>query len=144
MKRIVFALIAVVVLVSCGSVPMASPEADANAKMFAPPADKAGVYIYRTAKTAKNLIMPILINDEQVGATTKNTYLYKELAPGVYVFTGKSENKSTLELEVEQGKNYFIWQQVRPGVMKARNTIQLVDEEKGKAGVNQSNLTVTN
>ena len=40
-----------------------------------------------------------------------------------------------LTLDVEQGKQYFIWQEVKMGLLYARNLLQEVDESVGRAGV---------
>lgn len=87
--------------------------------------------------------MPVFIDGTKIGINVSKTYLYKEVTPGTYLIVGKAENTSELELTAEAGKNYYIWQQVRMGVIKARNTIHLVDEIKGKAGVMECELAVT-
>ncbi len=143
MKKLVFALLAALLLAGCASAPMADAEADAQAKEFAPPADKAAIYVYRNASIGGGVKMPVFIDGTKIGFNVSKTYLYKEVEPGTYLIVGKAENTSELELTAEAGKNYFIWQQVRMGVMKARTTIHLVDEIKGKAGVMECELAVT-
>ena len=143
MKKLLFALLAALLLVGCASVPMAGVEEDTQAKQFQPPADKAAIYVFRNGSLGGAIKMPVFINGTKIGINVAKTYLYKEVEPGTYIIVAKAEKNSELELTVEAGKNYFIWQQVRMGVMKARNTIHLVDEEKGKAGVMECELAVT-
>ena len=54
----------------------------------------------------------------------------------------EAENNSTLDLDVAAGKVYYVWQEVKMGIMYARNKLQLVDDPTGQVGVKESKLTV--
>ena len=143
MKKMLFIALAALVCVGCASVPMADAGLDAEAKKFTPPADKAGIYVFRNTSFGGGVKMPVFVDGNQIGVTAGKTFLYKEVEPGYHVIVSKAENTETLELEAEKGKLYFIWQQVRMGVWKARNTLHLVMESEGKKGVLETKLAVT-
>nr|WP_256353914.1 DUF2846 domain-containing protein [Aeromonas sp. sif2433] len=56
-------------------------------------------------------------------------------APGSHTLTSKSENDATLTLSTEAGKNYYVWQEVKMGLLMARSKLSQVSEEEGKQGV---------
>lgn len=133
-------LLAVAMATGCASVPMASPEADAKAKTFQAPADKANLYIYRNESMGAAVKMTVLVDGQLAGDTAAKTYILKSVAPGSHVVTSKTENDSNLTVNAVAGKNYFIWQEVKMGVMAARSDLQLVDEATGKAAVEECQL----
>lgn len=64
----------------------------------------------------------------------------KQRAPGSHTITSKSENDATLTLSTEAGKNYYVWQEVKMGLLMARSKLSQVSEEEGKQGVMESKL----
>ncbi len=127
----------------CASVPMASETADAQAKTFAVPADKANLYIYRNETMGAAVKMPVLVNGQTVGDTASKTYIFRQVPPGRHLITSKTENDSNLEVHAVAGKNHYVWQEVKMGVMSARSKLQEVDEATGRAGVMESKLIAT-
>jgi hypothetical protein len=124
---------------------VAPAEADAAAKEFKAPANgKAGVYIYRNESMGAGVKMDLFVDDLPIGSTAAKTYHYVELAPGPHTFTGKAENGSVLSLDAAANKLYCIWQEVKMGVLYARNKLQLVSDSDGQEGVRESNLAQTN
>ncbi|HBL04714.1 MAG TPA: hypothetical protein DDZ61_19365, partial [Aeromonas salmonicida] len=67
-------------------------------------------------------------------------YNRKQGTPGSHTSTGKSENEDSLTLSAEAGKNYYVWQEVKMGVLMARSKVSQVSEEEGKQGVMESKL----
>ncbi|MDR1461022.1 MAG: DUF2846 domain-containing protein [Campylobacteraceae bacterium] len=127
------------------NVPMASEEMDLVAKEFKIPAEgNAGVYIYRNEFMGAAIKMNIFIDNWLIGSTASKTYHYLELFPGNYTFMGSSENDSTLNVDVAANKLYYIWQEVKMGIMYARNKLHLVDEFEGQKGVLESKLAISN
>ncbi len=143
MKKFLIAALAALCLAGCASVPMADAAADAEAKKFVPPADKAGVYIYRNTNFGGAIKMPVSIDGEQIGVTAGKVYLYKEIDPGNHIVVSKAENTESLVIDVEKGKLYYVWQQVRMGAWKARCSLFLKDEDEGQKGVNETKLGLT-
>jgi len=52
----------------------------------------------------------------------------------------KPENDATLTLSTEAGKNYYVWQEVKMGLLMARSKLSQVNEKEGKQGVMESKL----
>lgn len=71
-------VISLAILTGCASVPMESPEADAALKTFAaPPADQAGLYIYRDNFVGKALKKIVTVDGKIVGQTANRVYFYR-------------------------------------------------------------------
>ncbi len=128
-------LLASALLTGCASVPKASPERDAQAKTFAVAAGKSNIYVYRNESMGGAVKMDVALDGQPVGQTAAQTYFMLEVAPGKHTITSKAENEVMQEVIAQAGKNYFIWQEVKMGVMYARNQLHLVDEAAGKVGV---------
>lgn len=84
--------------------------------------------------------MPVLLNNQAIGDTAANTYIFKQITPGNYTVTSKTENDAQLIFDAQAGKNYFIWQEVKMGLMSARSQLQQVDENTGRSAVNECKL----
>ena len=122
----------------CASVPMAAASADTAAKAFATDPSKANVYIYRNETFGAALKMPVTLNNAPIGETASKTYIFRQVAPGSHTLT--SQGKNTLTFDAKAGGNYFIWQEVKMGMVSGGSELQLVDETKGKAGVKECKL----
>jgi Protein of unknown function (DUF2846) len=129
------ALAAVVLASGCASVPMASPELDSSAKTYAVKPGKANLYVYRNESMGGAVKLPVTLNGRAVGDTAAKTYLLLEVDPGSHTLVSKGETDSTLKVDAVAGRNYFVWQEVKMGLMVARSKLQLVDEAKGKADI---------
>jgi hypothetical protein len=134
------ALITVVLASGCASVPMAPPEQDTAAKSFATKPGKANIYVYRNETMGAAIKMPVALNGKLVGDTASKTYLLLEVAPGQHTVTSKTENDSTVTVNAAAGRNYFLWQEVKMGLVVARSNLQQVDEKTGRAGVEECKL----
>ena len=132
-----------ILLVGCASAPMAPSNLDQKAKSFDSVSDKAVLYIYRNETFGAAATMDININSKRVGQTAPKTYFKFDLTPGKYIIQSDSENTSILELEISAGKSYFVWQEVKMGVLYARSKLHLMSEAEGKAGVLESKLIDT-
>ena len=84
-----------------------------------------------------------MANLGQVGQTVAKSYLLMTVPAGTHSLKGSAENDSELQLTTEAGKNYFVWQEVKMGVLYARNRLQQVDESTGRAGVAECSLTLS-
>jgi hypothetical protein len=133
----VFLILISLFVSSCVHSPMASPKMDAQAKLFHTVSDKAGLYIYRNEIFGALIKMPIYIDQQLIGNTTADTYVFRVLEPGEHLVT--SQGGSTLQLQVEAGKNYFVWQEVKMGV-SPHTELHLVNEIEGKQSVMQCQL----
>ena len=127
-------------LVGCASVQMASMDEDLRAKSFEPPNKTASVYIYRNESFGGAIPMAVTVNGRAIGQTAAKTYFKLNLLPGLYNVESTAENVSTLALQADPGKNYFIWQEVKMGLWMARSQLSQVDEPTGRRGVQESKL----
>jgi hypothetical protein len=128
------------VQLACASVPMASDASDLRAKKFQPVPGAALLYVYRNETFGYSVKMDVVLNDRLAGQTAAKTYLLVTLPPGLYRVESVAEATSTLEVAVEPGRIYFVWQEVKMGALYARSELHLVDDRTGMRGVNQCKL----
>lgn len=143
MRKLILAVSVSLALVGCASVPMGDAKQDAALKTFVAKPDVAGIYVYRNENFGAAIKMDIDVDGKNIGQTAAKTYLYKEVTPGKHIVTGRSENVDNVEVNAVAGKLYYIWQEVKMGLMYAGNKLHLVDEAQGKKGVLESNLAET-
>ena len=85
MIRLLALCIAAYLLAACATVPMASPDADAAGKAFAPPPPgKAALYVVRDGIVTGSPALGISVGQRQLGDLTSFTWLRVELAPCRY------------------------------------------------------------
>ena len=134
------ALVAAALVSGCAGVPMASPEQDTAAKQFRAEPGKAALYVYRNETFGAALKMPVVVDDMPVGETASKTYIYRSLTPGKHVVTAKTEGNSTVTIDARPGATYFVWQEVKMGMVSGRSELHVVDEATGKQGVAECKL----
>src|SRR5436190_5251003 len=122
----------------CASVPMASVEDDTRAKTHSVPAGKSLIYVYRNETFGAAIPMTVMLNRRTVGQTGPQTYYLFEVEPGQHEVGSLAENQSFLMLTTVADKAYYVWQEVKMGMWKARSLLQQVDEATGRAGVAES------
>jgi hypothetical protein len=132
-------------LSACLSVPnadLASGEQDAQYKRFVPQADQASIYIFRSELWEGHIKTPIKLNERPVGSTTAKTFLYQSVPAGDYRITAQADNIATLNVRVEAGKIYYVYQSMKFTNAQTDTRLQLVDEKQGQAGVLVSALLI--
>ncbi len=142
MKKSIF-LATFLLITGCATAPMASLDKDIKAKSFETAPEVSSLYIYRNENFGGAISMDITVNGKPVGQTAAKSYFKFDVTPGDYHVESKAENVSFIDVSLEAGKNYFIWQEVKMGFLYARSKLQLVDEEKGKKGVLESRMINT-
>ena len=133
----------VVLLSGCASVPMASIERDNQAKTFAVKPGLSNIYVYRNESFGGAIKMDVELDGKLIGQTVAKSYFALEVSPGKHTLISKAENDSVLDVNAEGGKNNFVWQEVKFGLIIARNKLQIVDEATGKAGIAECKLIET-
>jgi len=114
---------------------------DTALKTFSPPrAEKAGIYIYRNENIGAAVKMDLQIDGKHIGQTAAKTYFFVEVPAGKHTVTSISENTDTLSIDAVAGKLYYVWQEVKMGVLYARTRLHLATEEDGRKGVLESKL----
>jgi hypothetical protein len=132
-------------LSACLSVPnadLASREQDAQYKRFVPQADQASIYIFRPELWEGHIKTPVKLNDRPVGSTTAKTFLYQSVPAGDYRITAQADNIALLNIRVEAGKIYYVYQSMKFVNSQMSTRLQLVDEKQGQAGVLVSALLI--
>ncbi len=142
LKKIILliSLLTSLVLSGCSTIPMASVENDSKAKTYATKPGRANIYIYRDELLGGAVQIPVSVNGVPLGKTAAKTYFLVDVPAGKHTIFSSAENDSTFVLDAEPGKNYFIWQEVKMGLLYARNVLQLVDDNKGKLGISECKL----
>lgn len=128
----------------CASVPMASMDEDTKAKSFAVQTDKSNIYVYRNESIGGAIPMTVALDGKVAGQSAMQTYFLFEVGPGSHEVSSIAENTSTVKLDTEAGKAYFIWQEVKMGMWMARSQLQQVDEQTGRKGVAQCKRAQSN
>ena len=90
----VWAVIAIVFLAGCASVPMAPPEEDAAAKEFSTHPDKASIFVFRNESMGGAVSMDITLNGEAMGKSGPKTFFHWLVDPGRYEIVSTAENDS--------------------------------------------------
>lgn len=136
-KIISLTLIAFLFLSGCASVPMAASDKDAAMKTFkTPPANKSGLYVYRDSYLGAALKKNIYLDGKFIGESAAKTYFYRDIMPGMHTVSTESEfGNNDLKLDAKGGKNYFIRQYIKMGLIVGGANLVLKSEEEGKKGV---------
>lgn len=106
---------------------------------FSVPAGKAVIYLYRDEEFGGAVPLKVSVNDVAIGKTTGKTFFRLVVKPGTYLINSESESPVSLQLITENGKNYYVWQEVNMGMMSPKIRLHLVDLSEGQAGVKASN-----
>jgi hypothetical protein len=139
-RRFALLLLLTLTIAGCASVPMGDEKHDMALKSFTPKDGVAGLFIFRNESFGAAIRMDVEVDGKSIGQSAAKTYFYKEVAPGRHTVTSKSENTDSIELDTVAGKLYFVWQEVKMGLLYARTKLTLVSEEEGKKGVLESQL----
>jgi hypothetical protein len=115
-------------------------EHDARAKSFSVRPDKANVYVFRHESIGFAIPMTVAFDGLLAGQTVAQTYLMWEVEPGLHEITSYAEDISSVKLNTEPGKVYYIWQEVKIGLWKARSLLRQVDEQTGRKWVTECKL----
>ncbi|MCH8886471.1 MAG: DUF2846 domain-containing protein [SAR324 cluster bacterium] len=150
-------LVASVLLLSgCGifsKAPRASAEDNQRARLMAAPEGKALVYVYRNAIWAHSLDFDLTANGQTVGDSAALSYYVLVALPGKLTLTSQGSSNTlfnlvigkrfgferiTLELAVEAGKKYFVFQDIRK--WEPETGLRAVEESEGIAGMGRCRL----
>lgn len=133
------AVAAAALLTGCASVNMASKEDSAKAKQFAAPADEknAGLYVYRNSFVGKALKKDIWVDGKCLGESAPDVFFYTPVEGGksLTISTESEFSPNDLKLNVDAGKNYFVRQYIKMGVLVGGAGVELMTEQQGKADI---------
>ncbi|MBI3561624.1 MAG: DUF2846 domain-containing protein [Gammaproteobacteria bacterium] len=143
MLRRLTSIVIILSLVGCASVPMGDPKQDAALKTFSAKPGVAGVYIYRNESMGGAVRMDVEVDGKPLGQTAAKTFFYTEVSPGKHTITSKAENTDNLDVDTVAGKLYYVWQEVKMGILYARTKLHLMSDVEGKKGVLETNLAAS-
>jgi len=106
------------------------------------PAGKALIYVMRTTIIGYKIHSKLAVDGKWMGTNRGKTYFFFTLDPGEHNFCSESENQDAMTMFVEPGKTYYIQQQVKMGMWKARTKLAVLDEAKAKEELKDLNLSV--
>lgn len=132
-------LFCVSLFAACASVQEAPKDQDMQAKQFIAKADVAQVYVYRHQTFGAALSMPIAVNGKLAGNTGPKSYFKFDLPAGKHIISSQGD-KSTLEVDVETGKIYYVWQQVKMGMVSGGSELQLMDAKEAQEAIAKCKL----
>lgn len=118
MKKYIFALLGASLLSGCVTVPLASPEADQQAKKFIVPTDKAALYVYRNSILGTALRKIIKVDGKVIGKNAPFTYFYKLLPPGSHTVTAYTAlwGDHDYKIDMQKGKIYCLQEYMIPAL----------------------------
>jgi Protein of unknown function (DUF2846) len=119
---------------------MAPPAVNAQAHSLTPTPDRGIVYVYRSESFGGAVKMPVLMDGVYSGETVPHAFMVWEMAPGRHLVTSKAENDEQLEIDVRPGQAYFVWQEVKMGMMMARSRLHVVSEPEGRQALARCKL----
>lgn len=134
------ALLSLLALGGCASVPMATPQQDAAAKQFTVPPGESRIYLYRNETFGAAITMPVALDGKLMGKTASKTYFVWDVAPGHHLIESKTENDSKLTLDTVAGQPYFVWQEVKMGLFSPGSKLHLMNRQAGEKGVLECKL----
>jgi len=137
------AMLSLLALGGCASVPMATPEQDAAAKKFTVPPGKSRIYLYRNETFGGAITLNVTLDGKAMGATGPMTYFVWDVDPGQHTIVSKSENDATLTLDTVAGQPYFVWQEIKLGFLTPRSQLHKVDVQTGEKAVLECKLAKT-
>jgi hypothetical protein len=142
MRRVASLIVVAVLATGCASVPKATLEADRFAKEFRTTPGRTNLYVFRDETFGAAVKMTVALDGRILGDTAAKTFLLASVDPGSHALVSKTENDARLDFVAEPGKNVYVWQEVKMGVMMARSKLQLVDEESARARINECSLAL--
>ena len=111
-----------------------------DSKNIVPPNGKGVIYVVRPAVMGFAIGIPVSCDGNWVGTTRGKNFIYTVVDPGKHIISGKAENLSEVEVNVEAGKTYYVLQNIKMGMVMARNKLELTDEQTGKTKLEKCKL----
>ena len=109
-----------------------------EAPSLAPGPNDAVVYFVRPGMMGLAINFWAFVDEKTVGMTKGGTYVAATVPAGEHVLWSRSGNVSSLKMNLEAGKTYYVKQEPKVGGLRARVNLELIDEAAGKEAVEKS------
>jgi hypothetical protein len=96
---------------------------------FTPGANEAVVYFVRPARVGGAINFFGFVDETPVGATRARDYTGAVVPAGERVIWARSGNVSAIRYTLEPGRTYYFEQEVKMGAMRARVSLEPMDED---------------
>jgi hypothetical protein len=129
MKKFFLISIITLVLSSCASTIQYTNSAKSNGNNN----EFATIYIVRPSIFGSAIKFGIYQDGQLIGKLGPKSYLAWNVKPEgkEIIIMSKSENKNSLAINPQAGKNYFIKQKAKMGLLTARTKLEFIDENDG-------------
>lgn len=138
--KILFPIIAFLLLGGCASVPMQSKEEDMEAKKFNVSPGLSKIYVYRDETFGSAIKIKLSLDGESMGQTASNVYHVWEVKPGKHVIDCQGESADGIKLMTDPNKAYFVWQEMKMGWGSAGCELHKVEDSVGMKAVSKLKL----
>lgn len=120
------------IMSACASVPMASMEADEEAKTFKVPANKSRICVFRDdGAFGAGLRVTAALDGKLLGQTAPMSYFVVDVEPGDHVVSRIAESNDSVRLNTRKNAAYYVWQ----GFASAGCALKEVPEAEGRKRV---------
>jgi hypothetical protein len=135
----VLALLALLLLAGCASVPLDSAQEDARGKQFVPPPpDRGSLYVYRQGPMGAPVSLGVTLAGRGETRLAQDTFVWLEPAPGaidVRCAGTDGDGGADTVVNVGPGETRFVEVAYRLGLMGSRCAVTEVAEAQGRAAV---------
>lgn len=100
---------------------------------------KGRIYVIRPKLTGLGIFSDITDDGQAIGCTSRQGFLCWERPPGMTTLTGKTDNTSSLTLNVQAGEVSYVLQTLNFGWIETDNQLALVTAQEGKEALKQCN-----
>jgi Protein of unknown function (DUF2846) len=104
-------------------------------------ADKAVLVVVRPTMLGNKVQTKFAVDGKWLGVNRGDNYFIVTLDPGTRQLCSQAENEAKTILNAEAGKIYFVQQHVKVGILKAENSLEILDEEKGRTALAKCHLS---
>ncbi len=141
MKKMTVLSLGLLVFFAAGCATLPAPDVMKNEIMNyqlpqLPEEGKALVYIVRPEFAGGIVRFNVFLDDQEaeseMGYTRNQQYIYFNLMPGSHKIYSKAENWAEADVDVKPGEIIFIKQEVKMGIIMARNALSVIEEYEGK------------
>jgi hypothetical protein len=120
--------------------PSPASDADAQARLFKPVADKAVIYIVRDRGDLFVRDVRVAVDGKDVGETLPNTYMRLEVEPGKHLIVSFTNPPASLEIVTQPGGLYYVWQDITPEQLREHSALRVVDQTTARIALGTATI----